>query len=73
MTHYLHQRLLLLVPTLFGALTLVFVLIHLIPGDPVEVMLGETATAADKEELRRNLGFDQPLSAQYGSFLIKLA
>jgi peptide/nickel transport system permease protein len=72
-TRYLHQRLLLLVPTLFGALTLVFVLIHLIPGDPVEVMLGETATAADKEELRRNLGFDQSLSAQYGSFLIKLA
>jgi peptide/nickel transport system permease protein len=72
-TRYLHQRLLLLVPTLFGALTLVFVLIHLIPGDPVEVMLGETATAADKEELRRNLGFDQPLSAQYGSFLSKLA
>jgi peptide/nickel transport system permease protein len=72
-TRNLHQRLLLLVPTLFGALTLVFVLIHLIPGDPVEVMLGETATAADKEELRRNLGFDQPLSTQYGSFLFKLA
>jgi len=70
---YLHQRLLLLLPTLFGALTLVFVLVHLIPGDPVEVMLGETATAADKEELRRSLGFDQPLSRQYGSFFIKLA
>ncbi len=35
----------LLLPTLFGALTLVFLLIHLIPGDPVEVMLGETANA----------------------------
>ena len=73
MKRYLHQRLLLLLPTLFGALTLVFVLVHLIPGDPVEVMLGETATAADKEELRRSLGFDQPLSKQYGSFFIKLA
>jgi peptide/nickel transport system permease protein len=70
---YLHRRLLLLLPTLFGALTLVFVLIHLIPGDPVEVMLGESATAADKEELRRRLGLDKPLSAQYRSFLIKLA
>jgi ABC-type dipeptide/oligopeptide/nickel transport system permease component len=70
---YLHRRLLLLLPTLFGALTLVFVLIHLIPGDPVEVMLGESATAADKEELRRRLGLDQPLSAQYRSFLIQLA
>ena len=73
MKSYLHRRLLLLLPTLFGALTLVFVLIHLIPGDPVEVMLGESATAADKEELRRRLGLDQPLSAQYRSFLIKLA
>jgi peptide/nickel transport system permease protein len=70
---YLHRRLLLLLPTLFGALTLVFVLIHLIPGDPVEVMLGESATAADKEDLRRRLGLDQPLSAQYRSFLIKVA
>ena len=73
MKSYLHRRLLLLLPTLFGALTLVFVLIHLIPGDPVEVMLGESATAADKEELRRRLGLDQPLSAQYRSFLIQLA
>ena len=46
---YLLQRSLLLLPTLFGALTLVFFLIHLVPGDPVEVMLGETASAADKE------------------------
>lgn len=73
MKSYLHRRLLLLLPTLFGALTLVFVLIHLIPGDPVEVMLGESATAADKEELRRRLGLDKPLSAQYRSFLIQLA
>jgi len=69
---YLLQRLLLLLPTLLGALTLVFLLIHLIPGDPVEVMLGETATAADKEDLRRSLGLDRPLAAQYGSFLTGL-
>jgi peptide/nickel transport system permease protein len=70
---YLIQRLLLLLPTLFGALTLVFLLIHLIPGDPVDVMLGETASGADKEELRRQLGFDRPLAEQYGSFLAGLA
>jgi peptide/nickel transport system permease protein len=69
---YLLQRLLLLLPTLFGALTLVFFLIHLVPGDPIEVMLGETASAADKEELRRNLGLDRPLLAQYRSFLAGL-
>jgi peptide/nickel transport system permease protein len=70
---FLLRRLLLLVPTLFGAVSLVFVLIHLIPGDPVEVMLGETATAADKETLRRSLGFDRPLATQYRSFLTNLA
>ena len=73
MKRYFVQRLLLLLPTLFGALTLVFVLIHLIPGDPVEVMLGETATSADKQELRRNLGLDQPLLMQYRNFLTNLA
>ena len=73
MKRYFIHRLLLLLPTLFGALTLVFALIHLIPGDPVEVMLGETATAADKQELRHGLGLDQPLLTQYRSFLINLA
>ena len=72
MKRYFIHRLLLLLPTLLGALTLVFVLIHLIPGDPVEVMLGETATSADKQELRRNLGLDQPLFTQYRNFLTNL-
>ena len=73
MSRYLIQRLLLLLPTLLGAVTLVFVLIHLIPGDPVEVMLGETASATDKQTLRRDLGLDQPLLEQYRDFLTKLA
>ena len=72
MKRYLLQRSLLLLPTLFGALTLVFFLIHLVPGDPIEVMLGETASAADKEELRRSLALDQPLMVQYHSFLTGL-
>jgi len=70
---YILHRLLWFVPTLFGALTLVFFLIHLVPGDPIEVMLGETATAADKEDLRRALGLDQPLLAQYLRFFTALA
>jgi ABC-type dipeptide/oligopeptide/nickel transport system permease component len=70
---YLIRRLVLFFPTLLGALTLVFLLIHFIPGDPVEVMLGETANAADKEELRRQLGLNQPLISQYASFLGALA
>jgi peptide/nickel transport system permease protein len=70
---YFFRRLFLLIPTVFGAVSLVFLLIHLIPGDPVEVMLGETANAADKEALRRSLGFDRPLLDQYRSFLVNLA
>jgi len=72
MKRYLIRRLLLLLPTLLGALTLVFALIHLIPGDPVEVMLGETAGAMDKQQLRRSLGLDQPVLAQYQKFLVGL-
>ncbi len=63
----------LLLPTLFGVLTLVFFLIHMIPGDPVEVMLGETANAADKAELRESLGLNRPISAQYRTFLLDFA
>ena len=72
MKRYLFHRVLLLLPTLLGAVTLVFFLVHLIPGDPVEVMLGETAGAVDKEELRRALGLDQPVLQQYSQFFTKL-
>ncbi|MBI2985747.1 MAG: ABC transporter permease [Deltaproteobacteria bacterium] len=69
---YLINRLLLFFPTLLGSLTLVFFLIHLVPGDPVEVMLGETANSADKEALRRALGLDLPIWTQYLRFLAAL-
>jgi len=70
---YLFQRLLLFFPTLLGSLTLVFILVHLIPGDPVEVMLGETVSNADKEGLRQALGLDLPIGTQYLRFLRALA
>jgi peptide/nickel transport system permease protein len=47
---YLLSRIAQLVPVAFGVVTVVFLLIHLIPGDPVEIMLGESAVAAQKEE-----------------------
>ena len=73
MKRYLFQRLLLFFPTLLGSLTLVFILVHLIPGDPVEVMLGETVSNADKEGLRQALGLDLPIGTQYLRFLRALA
>lgn len=72
MKRYLLKRLLLFLPTLLGSLTLVFFLIHLLPGDPVEIMLGETASSADKETLRQGLGLDLPLGTQYLRFLTAL-
>jgi peptide/nickel transport system permease protein len=64
------RRLALVIPTVIGAVTLVFFFLHMIPGDPVEVMLGETAQQADKERLRQELGLNQPLYVQYGRFMV---
>jgi peptide/nickel transport system permease protein len=56
-----------------GVCTLVFLLIHLVPGDPVEAMLGENAQLADREALRQALGLDRPLGQQYLEYLQRLA
>ncbi len=57
----------------FGVITLVFLLIHLVPGDPVEAMLGESATPTDLEALRHSLGLDQPLLTQWWQYITNLA
>jgi ABC-type dipeptide/oligopeptide/nickel transport system permease component len=69
MLRYLVRRLLLTIPVLLGVATLVFALIHFIPGDPAQVMLGEAASPEDVAQLRARLGLDRPLLVQYGSFL----
>lgn len=73
MLSFLARRLLLTVPVLFGVATLVFSLIHLVPGDPAQAMLGEGAAPEDIAQLRTRLGLDRPLLAQYGSYLKGLA
>ncbi len=54
---------------IFGVISLVFLLIHMIPGDPVEIMLGESASTADRVALRITLGLDQPLLVQFQQYL----
>ena len=66
------KRLAGVVPVVFGVLLLTFLLVHLVPGDPVEVMLGESATTADRTQLRVDLGLDKPLAAQFVDYLGKL-
>jgi peptide/nickel transport system permease protein len=69
MAVYITKRLLLLILVLFGVVTMVFFLIHLIPGDPVDIMLGDTAMATDKTALRHSLGLDRPILQQYIGYL----
>ena len=69
MLRYFVRRVLLAVPVLLGVATLVFSLIHLVPGDPAQAMMGDGASPQDVAELRKSLGLDQPLLTQYGAFL----
>lgn len=73
MSQFLFSRLISAAIVVFGVTSLVFFLIHFIPGDPVEVMLGESARAADRESLRHALGLDKPVLAQWGDYLIRVA
>ena len=66
---YLIRRILLTIPVLIGVATLVFSLIHLVPGDPAQAMLGEGASERDVADLRSRLGLDRPLIEQYGRFM----
>ncbi len=65
MISFLARRLLQTLPVIWGVGTLVFLLLHFVPGDPVEIMLGENAMPANKEALRAQLHLDKPLPLQY--------
>jgi peptide/nickel transport system permease protein len=67
------RRLISSIPVLFGILLITFFLIHLVPGDPVDMMLGEQASSADRQAMRANLGLDQPIVQQFTHFLSQLS
>jgi peptide/nickel transport system permease protein len=66
---YLLRRLLSLVPVVFGVTVLVFLIIHLTPGDPARIMMGVAGRPEDVENLRHELGLDQPIYVQYVRWL----
>ena len=73
MGRYILKRLLLIVPTILGVLTLVFCLRFLAPGDPARLMLGESATVESMEALRADWGLDRPKFEQYTVYMGKVA
>lgn len=73
MSSYLLQRLSGACLVVLGVVSIVFLLLHLVPGDPVEIMLGESASAADRQALRGALGLDRPLHEQYLGYIGGLA
>jgi ABC-type dipeptide/oligopeptide/nickel transport system permease component len=62
------RRILLTLPVLWAVVSIVFLLIHLVPGDPIAQMLGEGATASDIDALRHSYGLDAPLAQQYAHY-----
>lgn len=65
------RRALLTIPVALGVMTITFFMIHLIPGDPVDLILGDLANPLDKIEMRAKLGLDQNIQTQYVNFLSK--
>lgn len=64
----LFHRLLALVPVLIGVGTMTFLIIHLVPGDPTDLILGDQASVIEKQQLKTQLGLDKPLLSQFGNF-----
>ncbi|HZG80824.1 MAG TPA: ABC transporter permease [Brevibacillus sp.] len=70
MNLYLVKRILALIPVLFVVSVVIFLIIHITPGDPASVILGESATAQDVEALRQQLGLDLPMYQQYMNWIL---
>ncbi len=73
MARYFVKRFLLTLPALWLVLTLVFLMIHIVPGDPVEQMLGEGAAPGQLSQLRHAIGLDVPVHTQYARYVWQLA
>ena len=69
MVKYILRRILLLIPTILGIATIIFLLLHFAPGDPARIILGDGADAQSIEQLREELGLNDPLIVQYGRFM----
>ncbi|TDO87806.1 peptide/nickel transport system permease protein [Halanaerobium saccharolyticum] len=69
MINYIIKRLLALIPILIGVAVIVFLIVHLIPGDPAQTMLGERATTEALQRLREQMGLNDPLPVQFWRYV----
>ncbi len=69
MLRYILRRIFMLIPVLFGVTLVSFSLLHMVPGDPAEILGGQEATAADIARIRAEYGLDKPLVVQYLRFV----
>lgn len=72
MAGFIFKRILSSIPTLFGVLTLVFLLVRVVPGDPAIAILGDNASEQALQAFREQMGLNEPLWAQYMEFLGQL-
>jgi len=72
MLAYIVRRILIMIPTLLGVSVIVFLMLHLTPGDPAELLMGERASEEALQEIREHLGLNKPVYVQYGMFLKQL-
>lgn len=72
MFKYIVRRMLQTIPVMLGVTILVFLLMHLIPGDPAQIIAGESASPVQVEQMREQLGLNEPIPMQYGKFLAKI-
>ncbi|QPC84936.1 ABC transporter permease [Phototrophicus methaneseepsis] len=74
MKQFIFRRLILLIPVVFGVATLTFIMIHAIPGDPIQIMAGEMRdlTPAERERIAESLGLNDPLPVQYVRYMTGL-
>jgi len=73
MLRYILHRVFMLVPVLFGVTLVAFFLLHLVPGDPAEILAGQEATKEDVDRIRVEYGLDKPLAVQYVRFVVSAA
>jgi len=72
MINYVIKRLLALIPIIFGVVLIIFLLIHFIPGDPAQIMLGERGTEEALAALRESMGLNEPLYVQFWQYITRL-